>query len=209
MSKKSKDKLIEYYKTLLQLSDKDETFYDKITRLFDQTKLIDTRQIRISVDNNEKHDCILYFDKTIEKWDMVKDSLKKIIDTKYSIKKDNDLLQKIEEYDYKFSKLCECKINDVVIQKPSFVDTLRKVYIAVGNIIKINKYNGNVHTGHVENEYIEEINVSFHRADAKRTFIEIINQCINNIISLSLSVRLKENKFILVLLDEDISKMII
>ena len=202
-------RLIEYYKTLLQLSDKDETFYNKITELFDQTKLIDTRQIRISVDNNEKHDCVLYFDKTIENWNIVKDSLKKIIDMKYSIKKNNDLLLKIEEYNFKFSKLSECRINDVIIHKPSFVDTLRKIYIAVGDIIKINKYNVNVHIGRVENEYIEEINVSFHRADAKRTLLEIINQSINNFINLSLSIRLKENKFISVLLEKDISKMII
>ena len=134
--------------------------------------------------------------------------LKKIIidNTQYiMIKKDNGdiLLQKninitkienIKLYSFKKSIILECLINNKEFNKLKYKSILEQIYKLINDgstIIKNTKLN--IKTIKKEDEgfyYLDNIGISIQGVDSNKCLLEIINQCIENEIELSMKIKL-------------------
>lgn len=137
-----------------------------------------------------------------------------IDNTKYSIvTKDNGdiLLKKIkyinivniadlEKYDMKKSQIEKCLINDNFLTKLKYHSICNYIYDLINDGIKIIKNTKlNIKTIIKNNEgfqYLDNLGISVQRVDSNKCLLEIINQCIKNNISISMKIKLLNNKFL-------------
>jgi len=192
-------RLIAYYKTLLQLSERDSEYYEKISELFKRTKLVDKKQIRIGVDNNQSHDCILHFDKSVDDWQGVREKLKKVIDVKYGVRTvDLDIRKTLKQYSYTSSTILSCKMNNIINEKNKYKPIIYDLYLLINDTDKIMKYKTiNIIRGEKNDFgfcYYPKLNISYQGYCAFDSLFEIISQCKFNNIKLEMSIRLKNDK---------------
>jgi hypothetical protein len=97
-------------------------------------KLIKNQEIRIIIDRNENHDCILYLDKKIEDWNNVIKSLKNIIREKTNkCNLDIGSILREKKYNFVFSKVLNCKINNEVFERKNYNSIMEKIYILIND----------------------------------------------------------------------------
>ena len=151
----------------------------------------------------------VYKFKNLENGDIL---LEKIIldDTNYTIINKNNgdkLLKKItsvnindahdiKKYDFKKSNILSCLINDEEITKLKYKLILENIYKIINDGTKIIKNSKlNIKTIKKLDEgfyYLEDLGISVQGADSNKCLLEIINQCIENEISLIMKIKLND-----------------
>ena len=114
--------------------------------------------------------------------------LKKITDVEIKDIRD------IRNCDFKKSSIIECIINEIVFNKLKYKSILEQIYKQINDGAKIiKKTKLNIKTIKKEDEgfyYLDDIGISIQGADSNKCILEILNQCIENEISLSMKIKL-------------------
>jgi hypothetical protein len=114
--------------------------------------------------------------------------LRKIISV--DIKNIND----IKNYDFAKSKILECMINNKIFNKFKYKSVLEEICKIIDDGTKIIKNTKlNIKTVKKEDEgfyYLDFIGISIQGVDSNKCLLEIINQCIENKIKISMKIKL-------------------
>ena len=104
----------------------------------------------------------------------------------------------LDDIDLTFSKLIECKINDVDVDILAYRPLLIHVYRLIGDGVKIIKAlpvsNNNIRIGLCGDKgytYLEDLGFSFHGKSAHNTMKEILHHCEFNEISIDCRILLQ------------------
>jgi len=103
-------------------------------------------------------------------------------------------IKDIKEYDFKKSIILECLLDNKEFSKLEYKSILEQIYKLINDgtrIIKNTKLN--IKTLKKEDEgfyYLDNIGISVQGADSNKCLLEIINQCIENEIELSIKIKL-------------------
>jgi hypothetical protein len=103
-------------------------------------------------------------------------------------------IKDIKEYDFKKSIILECLLDNKEFNKLKYKSILEQIYKLINDgtrIIKNTKLN--IKTLKKEDEgfyYLDNIGISVQGADSNKCLLEIINQCIENEIELSIKIKL-------------------
>ena len=106
----------------------------------------------------------------------------------------------IKNYDFNKSIIINCLINDTLMTKLKFKSILTYIYELIDDgaqIIKNTKLN--IKTIKKEDNgfcYQDNLGISVQYADSNKTILEIVNQCIENKIKISMNVKLITNNII-------------
>lgn len=100
----------------------------------------------------------------------------------------------IKNYDFKKSIIYDCLINNDKFNKLKYGSILEHIYKLINDGTKIIKNSKlNIKTIKKENEgffYLDNIGISIQRVESNKCLLEIINQCIENNIKLSIKIKL-------------------
>ena len=98
------------------------------------------------------------------------------------------------KYDYKKSVITFCSINNNEIDKLRYKNILRHIYEIVSDGATIIKYSHlNIKTVKKTSDgfyYIDDLGISVQGVDANKSILEIITQCINNDIEITINISL-------------------
>jgi hypothetical protein len=187
--------IINYYELLLQLSDKkNSNYYNNILTLLDKTELNKNNTVVIKIDDNKDHNCIIKFDQRIENWNNIIKDIKKIINTKIknSANKDFSDINKINKYDFTFTKPSNILINNKSYIFKNYKSIYKYLYIIIEDINKIKKHTKlNIISGEKNDsgfEYIKKFKISIQRVESKQSIYEIVQQCYYNDIEFSMII---------------------
>jgi hypothetical protein len=140
----------------------------------------------------------LCFDKTIENWKNIKESLKKIIDSKYAVKNDDTIRKQLKQYSYTKSIILSCELNNIPVTKNNYRKIIYDIYVILGSVDKIMKYKTiSVIEGNKSDlgyEYYPNLKISYRNYDAFGSLYEIVSQCKLNKIKLNMCIRLYDEK---------------
>lgn len=111
-----------------------------------------------------------------------------------------DNIDKLKGLNFNNSTILDCFINGKKPTKNKYHSIMLDIYnlIGDGDLIIQNKLL-NVKTENVSGKgyvYDEELGISIQRADANKTFKEIVNQCLMNNIKLNIEIKLDNDKLI-------------
>jgi hypothetical protein len=138
--------------------------------------------------------------------------LEKVVldNTNYTIKNKNNgdkILKKIttvnitdindiKKYDFRKSNILSCLLNDDEITKLKYKSVLENIYKIINDGTKIIKNSKlNIKTIKKLDEgfyYLEDLGISIQGVDSNKCLLEIINQCIENEISLIMKIKLND-----------------
>ena len=138
--------------------------------------------------------------------------LEKVVldNTNYTIKNKNNgdkILKKIttvnitgindiKKYDFRKSNILSCLLNDDEITKLKYKSVLENIYKIINDGTKIIKNSKlNIKTINKLDEgfyYLEDLGISIQGVDSNKCLLEIINQCIENEISLIMKIKLND-----------------
>jgi hypothetical protein len=102
-------------------------------------------------------------------------------------------IKDIKDYDFKKSIILECLLDNKEFNKLKYKSILEQIYKLINDgtrIIKNTKLN--IKTLKKEDEgfyYLDNIGISVQGADSNKCLLEIINQCIENEIELSMKIK--------------------
>lgn len=103
-------------------------------------------------------------------------------------------IKDIKNYDFKKSLISECSIDNKEFNKLKYKSILEQIYKLINDGTKIIKNTKlNIKTIKKEDEgfyYLENIGISVQGVDSNKCLLEIINQCIENEIELSMKIKL-------------------
>jgi hypothetical protein len=103
-------------------------------------------------------------------------------------------IKDIKNYDFKKSIISKCLIDDEEFNKLKYKSILEQIYKTVNDGTKIIKNTKlNIKTIKKEDEgfyYLDNIGISVQGVDSNKCLLEIINQCIENEIELSMKIKL-------------------
>ena len=106
-------------------------------------------------------------------------------------------IKDIQNHDFAKSIIMKCLINNKEYDKLKYMPILKQVYTSINDGVKIIKNTKlNIKTIKYEDEgfyYLENIGISMQRVDANKCLLEIINQCIENSIPISMNIKLINN----------------
>ena len=101
-------------------------------------------------------------------------------------------IKDIKNYDFKKSSISECLIDNKELNRLKYRSILEQVYKLINDGTKIIKYTKlNIKTIKKEDDgfyYLENIGISVQGVDSNKCLLEIINQCIENEIELSMKI---------------------
>jgi hypothetical protein len=102
----------------------------------------------------------------------------------------------IKKYDFRKSNILSCLLNDDEITKLKYKSILENIYKIINDGTKIIKNSKlNVKTINKLDEgfyYLEDLGISIQGVDSNKCLLEIINQCIENEISLIMKIKLND-----------------
>jgi hypothetical protein len=105
-------------------------------------------------------------------------------------------------YYFTESQIVICKVNDEIINNANYSKILNKVYDIIGSGKKITKNTLiNIETFKIEDKcfvWLQNLGISYQRADTNKTIKEILNQSILNNISIFIKIRLSTDDIILI-----------
>lgn len=100
----------------------------------------------------------------------------------------------IAKYDFKNSNILSCKLNTEICDKLKYNTILTTVYKIINDGVKIIKNTTlNIKTIAKSDKgffYIPSLGISIQHCEANKCLSEIINQCVNNNISISIKIKL-------------------
>ena len=103
-------------------------------------------------------------------------------------------IKDIKDYDFKKSLIIECVINKIQFNKLKYKSILEQIYNLINDGVKIIKNTKlNIKTIKKEDEgfyYLDNIGISIQGVDSNKCLLEIINQCIENEIEISMKIKL-------------------
>jgi hypothetical protein len=103
-------------------------------------------------------------------------------------------IKDITDYDFKKSIISKCLIDDEEFNKLKYKSILEQIYKTINDGTKIIKNTKlNIKTIKKEDEgfyYLDNIGISVQGVDSNKCLLEIINQCIENEIKLSMKIKL-------------------
>jgi hypothetical protein len=103
-------------------------------------------------------------------------------------------IKDIKNYDFKKSIISKCLIDDEEFNKLKYKSILEQIYKTINDGTKIIKNTKlNIKTIKKEDEgfyYLDNIGISVQGVDSNKCLLEIINQCIENEIELSMKIKL-------------------
>ena len=103
----------------------------------------------------------------------------------------------IKDYDFKKSIILKCLINNEDFNKLKYKLILEQIYKLIKDGVKIIKNTKlNIKTIKKEDEgfyYLDNIGISIQGVDSNKCLLEIINQCLENQIKLSMKIKLINN----------------
>lgn len=103
-------------------------------------------------------------------------------------------IKDIKDYDFKKSIILECLIDNKDFNKLKYKSILEQIYKLINDGTKIIKNTKlNIKTIKKEDEgfyYLDNIGISVQGVDSNKCLLEIINQCIENEIELSIKIKL-------------------
>ena len=193
--------IINYYKTLLQLSEKNDKYYDTILNLHSNTVFNEkNNEIRIKIDNKKEHECVLLLNEKIDNWSLLKSSLSETIKKTYSNVKQNIELDKIKTFDFTKSKIIFGKINEKILIKNNFKSLVEMIYYQINNVDNILENNKiQIEKGFKEDKgfyYLTKLDISVQGADANNCIKESLIQCLKNNIMVVVKIKLSTMKTI-------------
>ena len=208
-NKLNSDLIINYYKKLLQISEDKNNYIDKLKYLSENTIYdVNSETIRLKVDNNNNHDCILKTNLKDNDWN----NTKKIIEQytkqqivsrseKYKELEKNKNILEIKKHNFYYSKIKKAIINNIDSNIDSYKKLINFTYDQINDINKILKdtmlriQKGERHTNGYN--YFKDLNISTQRVDAKHSILEIIRQCIINKFDFDIEIELKNKDCII------------
>jgi hypothetical protein len=102
-------------------------------------------------------------------------------------------IKAIKDYDFKKSIILECLIDNKEFNKLKYKSILEQIYKLINDGTKIIKNTKlNIKTLKIEDEgfyYLDNIGISVQGAESNKCLLEIINQCIENEIELSMKIK--------------------
>lgn len=103
-------------------------------------------------------------------------------------------IKDIKNYDFKKSIISECLIDNKEFNKLKYKSILEQIYKIINNGTKIIKNSKlNIKTIKKEDEgfyYLDSIGISIQGVDSNKCLFEIINQCIENEIEITMKIKL-------------------
>lgn len=103
-------------------------------------------------------------------------------------------IKDVKDYDFKKSIISECLIDNKEFNKLKYKSILEQIYKIINDGTKIIKNTKlNIKTIKKEDEgfyYLDNIGISVQGVDSNKCLLEIINQCIENEIELSMKIKL-------------------
>ena len=109
-------------------------------------------------------------------------------------------IKDIKEYDFKKSIILECLIENKEFNKLKYKSILEHIYKIINDGTKIIKHTKlNIKTVKKEDEgfyYLDNIGISIQGVDSNKCLLEIINQCNENEIELSIKIKLIDDSTI-------------
>lgn len=185
--------IISYFEMLLQLTEKNNDYYNKMNDLLANLK-VDNKEIRIVIDKKKNHDCVMYLDREIKDFAKIKKEIGKIIKEKYSNEENDKEMDKLKEIDYTFSKILRIKFFNIEMIN-NFNPALIQLYKLINNFDNIMKYTSiGLVKGKKEGRtctYLENLDITYTDVNAKTAIIEIYKQCKYNKVDLDIYIELK------------------
>lgn len=107
-----------------------------------------------------------------------------------------DEIKKIKDYDFKKSMITECLIDNKEFSKSKYKSILGQIYKLINDGTKIIRNTKlNIKTIKKEDEgfyYLDDIGISVQGVDSNKCLLEILNQCTENRIKLSMKIKLND-----------------
>lgn len=105
-------------------------------------------------------------------------------------------IKDIKDYDFKKSIILKCLINNEDFNKLKYKLILEQIYKLIKDGVKIIKNTKlNIKTIKKEDEgfyYLDNIGISIQGVDSNKCLLEIINQCLENQIKLSMKIKINK-----------------
>ena len=102
----------------------------------------------------------------------------------------------IKKYEFGGSNILSCTLNNNKMTKLKYKSLLEKIYKIIDNGTKIIKNSKlNIKTTKKTDEgfkYYEDLGISIQAVDSNKSLLEIVNQCIENKISIIMKIRLND-----------------
>lgn len=110
---------------------------------------------------------------------------------------DDQILYEIKNYDFKNSNIISCSLNNECNIKLKYKSILSNIYEIIDDGVKIIKLSKlNIKTIEKKNEgfyYLKKLGISIQRVESNKCLFEIVNQCIENKIKLTMQIKLNNN----------------
>jgi hypothetical protein len=199
------EQIITYYKKLLQISEDTSDYKNKLLHLLKNTHYDNKENyIRLKIDSNMNHDCILDVGCNIEDWSSV---TKLVTDYVKSRVKDDDLkfldgienIKKIKKNKAFFtnSKITKVILNNTNKKITSWRGLVEGVYKYINDVDRIKIIYPNIISGN-ENmtkgfKYMKELNISFQNLNSIDSLLEFVKQCEFNDIKYDIDITKDNN----------------
>ena len=200
--------IISYFEMLLQLTEKNDNYFNKMNELVKNLK-VDNKEIRIIIDKREEHDCVMYLDKEVKDWNKIKKEIENVVREKYG--KQDDELNKLKKLSYSHSTILFCYLKDKYVKKNNYNPILIELYELINDSNNILKFQS---IGLVKGKkngrtcnYLEDLDITVTDVNAGMAIFELYTQCKNNDIKLNICIRLDDDKLLIINIEKGESKI--
>jgi hypothetical protein len=149
-------------------------------------------------DNNCHKKTIITFVKYSEVSDK---KIIEILTDKSSYQRKISTLEDLSKYDFNEAEILDCKLNKISINFKNLHQILNQIYLNINNVKKI--IEGSVlkiyprKTQDKSYHYLSKLDISVEKSEMNQTLLEIIHQCQNSNIKLSLKIKIQEENLLL------------
>jgi hypothetical protein len=200
------DLIIGYYQKLLQISEDNNNYIDKLRYLLNNTKYDECNKlIKIKVDDKENHDCILDINMKTHNWSEIKQAIEtytinKINSKTNSYLEDDENIKMVKNKNFCFSSIKKAIIDKENTKIGNYSPLIKYCYSKINNVDKIMSdtiiriIKGKKETNGYK--YYTDMNISIQGVDAKHAILEIIRQCNKNNIRFDIDIELDDKSII-------------
>jgi superfamily II DNA or RNA helicase len=200
---KQSHQIIAYFEMLMQLTEVNDDYYKKMTEMFAKLQIVNENELRFSIDNIKKHDCVLHLGRKIHDWNKIKKEITKIITERRKKIRDNSELtelNKLKQYDFTKSKIEGITLNDEVLNYKNYKPLASHLYKIIKDVDEIIKYTTVNIVKENKNDkgfkFLSDLGISIQGTDSNVSIYEIINMCTHFNQKIKLIVKLENNETI-------------